>query len=170
MNTHHFPKLFSGKVTRYPLARIVKFRTNVTKFLDRSEQRFRSHVRIEAFMLQFRGIKAADRDAILSFFAARKGRFSPDWDIDIDESPAGPNLGTITDCHFIEDTLSYSEEHAERYTLAFGVQQIKAGAVSTSDPGAFPPLGNGARFQRPYRAATKFLTAQNNMSETGYAY
>ena len=70
-----YPTLASGRTFLAPLVRTTRYPVKVLRFADGSEQRYRTAKALERFVLQHQGITTADRDALATFFAARKGDY-----------------------------------------------------------------------------------------------
>ena len=70
-----YPTLSSGRTFLAPLQRTTRYPVRVLTFADGSEQRFRSGPELERFALQHNGITTADKAALATFFAARKGDY-----------------------------------------------------------------------------------------------
>ena len=70
-----YPTLSSGRTFLAPLVRTTRYPVKVFTFASGAEQRFRTAPAIERFTLQHNGITTADRNALATFFAARKGDY-----------------------------------------------------------------------------------------------
>ena len=112
-----FPTLSTGAIATYPLARTVSAATVVHRFEDDSEQRYRDRVILHEFELNFESISFDDWSLIRVFFEARRGSFEP-WDITVD--------GTLySDCIFVDDSLTRTEDKPNRVSGSVKVRQIK---------------------------------------------
>ncbi len=71
-----FPLLKTGAVTQYPSVRELSFGTNVTSFIDGSEQRFREiALPVLRWKVKLHAIDAREMNAIEQFFVSRQGSF-----------------------------------------------------------------------------------------------
>lgn len=80
-----FPLLKTGAVAQYPSARHLLYETNVTRFVDGGEQRFRAALPVRRWEIRLDAVDATELAAIEEFFAARQGRsgsfsFTDPWD------------------------------------------------------------------------------------------
>lgn len=71
-----FPKLKTGAVAQYPLARRAQFQNQIVRFVDGSDQRYRDSagVRLE-WEIQLSRLDDAEMAAIEEFFRANQGAF-----------------------------------------------------------------------------------------------
>jgi hypothetical protein len=71
-----FPRLNTGAVAQYPSERVIAFRTNVMRFLDGSEQRFRSAKGpAHRWLVRMSQVSAEEMAMLEEFFEALAGRF-----------------------------------------------------------------------------------------------
>jgi hypothetical protein len=71
-----FPRLSTGAVAQYPSSKQVAFATNVTRFIDGSEQRFRTTgSAVKRWVIQLSAATAEEIFAVEGFFASQQGRF-----------------------------------------------------------------------------------------------
>jgi hypothetical protein len=71
-----FPKLRTGVVAQYPSVKEIAFRTNVSRFLDGTEQRFRTvKGPIHRWFIQMSQVSAEEMADIEEFFDAAQGSF-----------------------------------------------------------------------------------------------
>lgn len=69
-----FPRLKTGAVAQYPAARAVRFRTQVFRFVDGSEQRFaEGGAELKRWEIDLRLLSESERGAILDLFRDRGG-------------------------------------------------------------------------------------------------
>lgn len=70
-----FPLLKSGVVAQYPLARSVECATEVLRFVDGSEQRFRKHgAPVRTWVIRLDLLEEEEMAAIEEFFQSEQGR------------------------------------------------------------------------------------------------
>ena len=81
-----FPVLRTGAVAQYPSWKHVLFQTNVTRFVDGDEQRYRtSAAPVRRWEIRLDSVHASELAAIEAFFEAHQGRygsfsFTDPWD------------------------------------------------------------------------------------------
>ena len=81
-----FPTLKTGAIAQYPARRTRQFSTHVLRFLDGSEQRFRSYGSpLKKWAISLTLLDDAELTKIAAFFAAHGGRagtfsFTDPWD------------------------------------------------------------------------------------------
>jgi hypothetical protein len=97
-----FPKLRTGVVAQYPSVRHIAFRTNISRFLDGTAQRFRdAKGPVHRWVIQMSQITAEEMADIEEFFESAQGRFGsfsftdpwdgtehPDCSLDTDSTTA----------------------------------------------------------------------------------
>lgn len=95
-----FPVLSTGAVAQYPSSRAVQASVHVLRFVDGSEQRFRSTKgAARRWVIRLSQVSDVELTAIEAFFAERQGRagsfeFTDPWD------------GTVySDCSFEHDEI-----------------------------------------------------------------
>ncbi len=94
-----FPKLKTGVVAQYPCVRRAEYGTEVLRFVDGSEQRYRKRGRGRRWVIRLQLLDETELARVEEFFAAQQGRFGSfafedPWD------------GTVyADCSFAEDEL-----------------------------------------------------------------
>lgn len=72
-----FPRLKTGAVAQYPLAKIKKYATEVFRFLDGSEQRCRDYsAPLRRWIIQLNQLDEQEMAQIEEFFRARQGQAS----------------------------------------------------------------------------------------------
>jgi hypothetical protein len=97
-----FPTLSTGSIACYPLTRTVSTATEVHRFEDDTEQRYRDRVALMVFELVWTNISESDFALIEAFFDARRGTFDATWDITV-------NGTLVSNCSFVDDSLSRTE-------------------------------------------------------------
>lgn len=71
-----FPTLKTGAVIQYPAKRMLRFNTNVIRFLDGTEQRFRDNSSVlHRWIIQLDLLDEAELAALDQFFMLSQGRF-----------------------------------------------------------------------------------------------
>jgi hypothetical protein len=71
-----FPQLETGAVAQYPSVRHIAFRTTVARFIDGTEQRFRSMKGpVQRWDIRLSHVSAEEMAAIEEFFESAQGRF-----------------------------------------------------------------------------------------------
>ena len=95
-----FPTLRTGAVAQYPSTRHVRVETNVIRFVDGAEQRFRATAGlVRRWEIRLQAADATELAAIETFFLEQQGRFGS-------FSFTDPWDGVeYADCSFEEDTF-----------------------------------------------------------------
>ncbi len=113
-----FPKLSTGAVQQYPARRAVQFATEVMRFVDGSEQRFRSRgSALHEWRIQLDLLSEQEMYLMHQFFEDAKGRqgvfrFQDPWD------------GTIyPNCSLDNDTFEWMTSGELRGALALVVKE-----------------------------------------------
>ena len=81
-----FPTLSTGAVAQYPASRTFSYSTQVSKFVDGSEQRFRNYAKVlHQWTIQLSLLNDAELAALEEFFLANAGQlgtfaFTDPWD------------------------------------------------------------------------------------------
>lgn len=81
-----FPRLKTGAVAQYPIAREVRYLTQVFDFVDGGEQRFRDYdSALRTWTVQLTALDEEELDAIERFFLSEQGgygtfTFTDPWD------------------------------------------------------------------------------------------
>ena len=71
-----FPKLKTGAVAQYPLARRAKFQNQIVRFVDGSDQRYRDSAGAHLeWAIQLSLLDASEMAAVEEFFRANQGAF-----------------------------------------------------------------------------------------------
>jgi len=71
-----FPKLRTGAVAQYPSEKEIAFQTTITRFVDGTEQRFRSSKGAATrWVVQLSHVSGEEMAAIAEFFNSARGRF-----------------------------------------------------------------------------------------------
>ena len=111
-----FPEIRSGSAALYPMRRARIHGTTVIRFVDDTEQRWRSSPPMMQFVLEYRDINGYDLSRLLEFFRTVKGRFDTTWDI---------TVGGVTYHHmmFDGDAFEVVESKPDRYTVRLTCRQ-----------------------------------------------
>lgn len=113
-----FPVLSTGAVAQYPSSRAVQASVHVLRFLDGSEQRFRSTKAVaKRWVIRLSQVSDAELAAIEAFFAERQGRagsfeFTDPWD------------GSVySDCSFEHDEMKTRVVGEDRGTVDLAIRE-----------------------------------------------
>lgn len=95
-----FPLLKTGAVSQYPSSKALEFSTTVLRYVDGSEQRFRTRPAIgHRWLIDLRAVSPEEAGVIRAFVEAHRGRFGT-------FSFQDPWTGTVYDnCSFDGDSL-----------------------------------------------------------------
>jgi hypothetical protein len=109
-----FPQLRTGAIAQYPSQKEISFPTSIARFVDGSEQRFRSAKGpARRWMIRLSQVTAEEMAALEEFFESLQGRFGSFTFID-------PWDGTeYPDCSF--DTDEFSSNAASEWRWAIGL-------------------------------------------------
>ncbi len=113
-----FPRLKTGVVAQYPATRSVVYGTEVFRFLDGSEQRFRSSSgAVRRWVIRLDLLDETETSRLEEFFASMQGRFGSfsfqdPWDNTI-----------YPDCSLESDELVIEERGETRGKLALVVRE-----------------------------------------------
>lgn len=73
---NEFPKLKTGAVAQYPAQRITRFSTQVMRFVDGSEQRYREFSGpLQRWVIQLTTLDEEELDAMEAFFLSEQGGY-----------------------------------------------------------------------------------------------
>ncbi len=160
-----FPTLKSGNTVFYPLVDTHSFGTDVVRFLDDSEQRWRTRLMLRRFKLTCNDINPYDSALMLKFFRSQFGKFDPTWSITFGGH-------TYPNCAFSSDDFKVTENKPNRHTLTFDVIQTLTDAPTI--PGAtpyFPQINSsGIITALPYQSALSSRTTSEDSAYTGKRY
>ena len=71
-----FPQLKTGAVAQYPATRVVQFQTQILRFLDGNEQRYRDGSGpLHRWVIKLNLLDEGEMAALDAFFAANQGEF-----------------------------------------------------------------------------------------------
>ena len=114
-----FPKLKTGAVAQYPAVREQRFSTEVKKFLDSTEQRYRGFAAGKRrWVIALEQLDESEMARLAQFFEQQQGRlgvfaFQDPWS------------GTIVpQCRFGEDRFPSLEEYESRGSVRVTVEEI----------------------------------------------
>jgi hypothetical protein len=93
-----FPKLQTGAVAQYPSARNIEFQTAVSRFIDGTEQRFRTAKGpARRWDIRLSQVSGEEMAAIEEFFESAQGRFGNFTFVDPWDGTEYPNCSLDTD-------------------------------------------------------------------------
>lgn len=73
---NEFPRLKTGAVAQYPAQRVTRFSTQVMRFVDGSEQRYREwNGALRRWVIQLTALDEEEMDALESFVLAEQGGY-----------------------------------------------------------------------------------------------
>ena len=160
-----FPNISTGDVCLYPVTQTLAMPTRVIRFLDDTEQRWRSADPLNSWVLTYNRILWADIVTLQNFFNTVKGAFDSTWTF--------PFLGTnYTSMCFDQDDFSAVESDPGRYTVSLKLRQTaKSGSYSIGGTVTWPVFpGTSVTFtQLPFTSKPAFLTTRNDLP-TGARY
>jgi Conserved hypothetical protein 2217 (DUF2460) len=113
-----FPRLKTGAVAQYPAGRSVTYATDVFRFLDGSEQKYRQlGAAGKRWVVDLQLLDDAELSEISEFFQAQQGRFGT-------FSFEDPWDGTVhDDCSFADDALMVSLAAEARGALKLVIKE-----------------------------------------------
>jgi hypothetical protein len=161
------PTVHGTGAALYPVLRHNTLATGVQKFLNGSEQRFQRTATLADFQLQYTGLFASDRNALMTFYASQKGAFDSTWSF-------GLSFNTYTNMTFLDDSFTSVESaRPNQYDVSFKFRQTANAAFAQSlhfpsNP-TYPTLSTGATSQRPYSQIQRNRTTFND-NPTGKRY
>ena len=114
-----FPKLKTGVVAQYPVARVERYATEVHRFLDCSEQRYRDLAAgRKRWVLQFEGLDETETARLARFFEEQQGRLNV---FEFED----PWTGLVVEkCRFGEDRFPMVEHCESRCSLQLTVEEV----------------------------------------------
>ena len=129
-----FPTLKTGAVMQYPAKRMLRFNTDVIRFLDGTEQRFRDNSSVlHRWIIQLDLLDEAELAALDQFFCLNQGRFGSFSFTDPWDGTVYPN------CSLADDAFELSTE-----TAKCGASPRLRYAKTGSEMIYFPQLSSGA--------------------------
>lgn len=158
-----FPTLKSGNTVFYPLKRTHSFGTGLLRFMDDSEQRWRSRNMLNRFELVLNNVNGYDSSLVLKFWRSQFGKFDSTWDLTIG--------GTLySNLAFDSDEYEKIEEKNNRHTLKFPVVQTRSSNPTIPTlTRYFPQITGGVMTSLPYTSKYSYKTDTGDMP-TGKRY
>ncbi len=113
-----FPRLKTGAVAQYPASKVITYATELFRFLDGTEQRYRAYGRpVQSWVIQLDLLDDTELSQILEFFNSAQGRFGTFSFVD-------PWDGTThTNCSFDSDEIDASLSGEARAKLSIVVRE-----------------------------------------------
>lgn len=122
------PLLHSGTTMYFGSTLGVQFGTDVVRFVNDAEQRWRTRTPLAQFSFVYTDVDGYDLSVMREFFYAHKGRFidvalSNTFEVDSADIPDGP----FEFCYFDQDELSVTESQRfpNRYTFTLNIRQAR---------------------------------------------
>ncbi len=114
-----FPKLKTGAVAQYPAAREQRYSTEVKKFLDCGEQRYRDFAAARRrWVIALELLDETETAQLARFFDQQQGRLSV---FEFED----PWTGTVVPaCRFGEDRFPVEEEYESRCVVQLTVEEV----------------------------------------------
>ena len=158
-----FPNLSSGTVAKYPVVRSLIFPVKRVRFLDDTEQSWRTAPAINRWTLAYTKLSYADVTTLKTFFATQKGSFDSTWSFSIDGA-------TWTSMKFEDDRFSSQETGPNRHSVNLNISQtMKSGSYASGSISVFPTINGGVQVQYPFTTNDDFLTTKVTM-DTGLQF
>ncbi|MBI3667251.1 MAG: DUF2460 domain-containing protein [Acidobacteria bacterium] len=114
-----FPKLKTGAVAQYPAVREQRYSTEVNRFLDNAEQRYRDYAAgRRRWVIALEKLDETETATLARFFEEQQGRFGT---FDFED----PWTGMVTaNCRFGEDQFPMQEASESRCSLRLTVEEV----------------------------------------------
>lgn len=159
-----FPTLKSGNTVFYPVVDNQSFGTDLIRFLDDTEQRWRHRNMLRRFKLTCTDINAYDSALILNFYRSQFGSFDSTWSLPF-------NGATVANLAFVQDGFQITENKRNRHTLSFDIIQVKSDlpTIPASPGNYFPQLTGGVTTTLPYQIQYDYRTTKDSV-EVGKQY
>jgi len=114
-----FPKLKTGVVAQYPAVREQRYATEVHRFLDASEQRYRDLAAgRKRWTIHLQQLDETETARLLCFFAEQQGRLGL---FEFEDPFSG---AVVAQCRFADDRISILEECESRCELRLTVEEV----------------------------------------------
>ena len=116
-----FPKLKTGAVAQYPAVRETRYSTEVKKFLDGVEQRYRDYAApARRWVIALDMLDETETARLARFFDEQQGRlgvfeFEDPWTATV-----------VAQCRFGEDRFPMQEECESRCSLRLTLEEVQA--------------------------------------------
>lgn len=161
-----WPTVLGGAQAMLPVVRRIAYQTDVTRFQNATEQRFKTRSPLAEFGLPYPQIPSADVNGLSTAFNSAKG-----------DNDSGLSLllnGTTYSNLALEqdDKLAFRESETFIYAAEVKLRQTQNRAYATPSVAlVFPGLANGGRAGLPFTRVRRFFTDKADMP-TGkrYAY
>jgi len=116
-----FPMLRSGAVAQFPLSSQTQFATDVVKFLDGTEQRFRRYpAKLRRWAVRLDLLDEGEAEAMLQFFRTQRGMSGT-------FSFTDPADGTVyPECLFTSDSIRSVVDARGRCRTTVAIQQVRS--------------------------------------------
>ncbi len=159
-----FPTLRNGQAVMYPLQDTRSFGSGVVRFLDDTEQRWRSRLMLTRFILEYKNINGYDLAVLTTFFNSQFGKFDATWSITFGGE-------TFDDMMFDQDEMPAVESMGNHFNVSFRCQQmISADPSIPALATYFPQISaSGVMTQLPYPVESAYLTTMVDLP-TGRRY
>lgn len=160
----NFPTLKSGNTVFHPVEDTHSFGTDILRFMDDSEQRWRRRNLLRRFRLVCADINAYDSSLILNFYRSQFGRFDSSWSLAF-------NGSTINNLMFVQDSMKIGESKRNRHSLSFDLMQVKSDLPAIPGPQVYyPPINSdGIITGLPYSGEFGYRTT-SDMLDVGKQY
>lgn len=112
-----FPTLRSGSF-RFPLTRTKAYKTGVLRFVNGSEQRWKSVTKLEPFVLEYRNLHGYDLSILREFFRSAKGAYTTDIELTI-------NGTTYSNLALDQDDFTPTQTGPNKFSITFRLKQTK---------------------------------------------
>jgi hypothetical protein len=112
-----FPTLRSGTL-RLPLTRSKTYKTAVLRFMNGSEQRWRSVGALVPFQLEYQHLNGYDLGLLREFFRSTKGAFDSSWSLTF-------NGTTYNNLAFDQDDFTPTETREGVFSITLKIRQTK---------------------------------------------
>ena len=113
-----FPKLKTGAVAQYPAVREQRYSTEVKRFLDNAEQRYRDFAGSrKRWVIQLEKLDETETARLARFFEEQQGRFGT---FEFEDPWTGAVAGP---CRFGEDHFPVQEECESQCSLRLTVEE-----------------------------------------------
>lgn len=113
-----FPKLKTGAVAQYPASRSLECATEVMRFVDGGEQRYRTRgAAVKRWLIQLESLDDTEAAALEAFFEGEQGRFGS-------FSFEDPWDGVVhADCSLESDEFTMEAVGEERATMSLVIRK-----------------------------------------------
>ena len=116
-----FPKLKTGALAQYPVVREHRYSTEVKKFLDCAEQRYRDFgAGRKRWVIYLEKLDETETARLERFFDEQQGRVST---FEFEDPWTG---AVIPQCRFAEDRFPMLEECESRCSVQLAVEEVTA--------------------------------------------